>query len=122
MAAVDSLPLAFDERTERPAGGEGRAGATPERGFWSRLGPEVWGELRQLVVMRQIGSPEPPLLPPPQAYFLRENLQLRLLNARLVAADARRGRLSRGPARGAGLDPALLRRAHASRPRTRWRS
>ena len=43
----------------------------------------MWDELRQLVVIRQVGSNEAPLLPPPQAYFVRENLRLRLLNARL---------------------------------------
>jgi uroporphyrin-III C-methyltransferase len=80
VAAVDSLPLAFDERSERPAAS---AKEVPDKGFWSRLGSEVWGELRQLVVIRQVGPNEAPLLPPPQAYFLRENLRLRLLNARL---------------------------------------
>jgi uroporphyrin-3 C-methyltransferase len=82
VAGVDSLPLAFDERGERPAANKDAAGAA-ERGFWSRLGAEVWSELRQLVVVRQIGAPEPPLLAPTQAYFLRENLRLRLLNARM---------------------------------------
>ena len=82
VAAVDSLPLAFDERGERPAA-QKAAPAAAEQGFWARLGAEIWGELRQLVVVRQMNSPEPPLLPPPQAYFLRENLRLRLLNARL---------------------------------------
>jgi uroporphyrin-3 C-methyltransferase len=80
VAAVDSLPLAFDERSvdakEQPAG-------NAQGGFWSRLGTEVWSELKQLVIVRQVATPEPPLLPPPQAYFLRENLRLRLLNARL---------------------------------------
>ena len=79
VASVDSLPLAFDERSERPAA----AKEVPDKGFWSRLGSEVWGEVRQLVVIRQVGSNEAPLLPPPQAYFLRENLRLRLLNARI---------------------------------------
>jgi uroporphyrin-III C-methyltransferase len=79
VAAVDSLPLAFDERLEKPAA----AKETSATGFWSRLGSEVWNEMRGLVVVRQIGADEPPLLPPPQAYFVRENLRLRLLNARL---------------------------------------
>jgi uroporphyrin-III C-methyltransferase len=81
VAGVDALPLAFEERGERPAAAKDAAGA--ERGFWSRLGAEVWGELRQLVVVRQMNAPEPPLLPPTQAYFVRENLRLRLLNARM---------------------------------------
>ena len=79
VAAVDGLPLAFEEKSvaarEPAVAGEG--------GFWSRLGSDIWGELKQLVVVRKVGSSEPPLLAPPQAYFLRENLRLRLLNARL---------------------------------------
>lgn len=86
VAGVDAMPLAFDERgerTEAPTGAAKDAAASAERGFWSRLGSEVWSELRQLVVVRHVDKPEPPLLPPSQAYFLRENLRLRLLNARL---------------------------------------
>ena len=81
VAAVDSLPLAFDERIERVPVKEAPAGA--QSGVLARLGAEIWNELKQLVVVRRVGSAEPPLLPPPQAYFLRENLRLRLLNARL---------------------------------------
>jgi uroporphyrin-3 C-methyltransferase len=79
VASVDGLPLAYDERTERAATRE----AAATGGFWSRLGAEIWSELKQLVVVRQTSAPEPPLLPPQQAYFLKENLRLRLLNARL---------------------------------------
>lgn len=82
VASVDSLPLAFDERGERAASAKEAANAA-ERGFFSRLAGEVWGELKQLVVVRRIDRTEPPLLPPSQAYFLRENLRLRLFNARL---------------------------------------
>ena len=35
-------------------------------------------------VIRRVDAPEPPLLPAEQAYFLRENLRLRLLSARLA--------------------------------------
>ncbi len=82
VAQVDALPLAFDERGARAQPDKAPADAG-ERGFWSRLGSEVWAELRQLVVVRRVDNPEPPLLPPSQAYFVRENLRLRLLNARL---------------------------------------
>jgi uroporphyrin-3 C-methyltransferase len=81
VAAVDSLPLAFDERIERVPVKEAPAGA--QGGVLARLGAEIWNELKQLVVVRRVGGAEPPLLPPSQAYFLRENLRLRLLNARL---------------------------------------
>jgi len=85
IASVDSMPLAFDERVERP-GAAKAAMPVPvaEENFFTRLGSEVWKELRQLVVVRKVEAPEPPLLPPQQAWFLRENLKLRLLNARLA--------------------------------------
>jgi uroporphyrin-III C-methyltransferase len=79
IASVDSLPLAFEERAERaPAAKEPPKDAS----FLARLGSEVWSEISQLVVVRRMGPSEPPLLPPTQAYFVRENLRLRLLNAR----------------------------------------
>jgi uroporphyrin-III C-methyltransferase len=86
IAGVDSLPLAFEERGERPAA---KAAPAEQGGFFARLGAEVWHELAQLVVVRRIAAAEPPLLPPSQAYFVRENLRLRLLNARasLLARD-----------------------------------
>ena len=85
IASVDAMPLAFDERIDRPAAAKGEKPApATEDNFFTRLGGEVWKELRQLVVVRKVESPEPPLLPPQQAWFLRENLKLRLLNARLA--------------------------------------
>ena len=92
VAAVDALPLAFDERTPKLADERGATVAADkegkvapvEDGFLVRFGSEVWRELRQLVVVRKVETPEPPLLPPTQAYFVRENLKLRLLNARLA--------------------------------------
>ena len=85
VASVDALPLAFDERAERPGSGKGaKPAAQAEEDFFTRLGGEIWKELRQLVVVRKVESPEPPLVPPQQAWFLRENLKLRLLNARVA--------------------------------------
>lgn len=79
---VDKLPLRFEERGAQAE----RAGATAAEdasGFWSRLGGEVWGELKQLIVIRRVDGGGPELLAPSQEYFLRENLRLQLLNARL---------------------------------------
>lgn len=85
IATIDSLPLAFEERTPPVT----KQVPPTDRGFLARLGAEVWGEMSQLVVVRRMDSVEPPLLPPSQAYFVRENLRLRLLNARasLLARD-----------------------------------
>ncbi len=87
VAAVDGLPLAFDERTAEPAKGlKPAARAEGRDGFLYRFGSEVWDELKSLIRIRSVDTPEPPLLAPSQAYFLRENLKLRLLNARLALA------------------------------------
>lgn len=84
VAAVDGLPLAYEERAGRESGAATKAvKPAPAAGAVERLGSELWRELRQLVVVRKIEGQEPPLVPPAQAYFLRENLKLRLLNARL---------------------------------------
>ncbi|OGA01420.1 MAG: hypothetical protein A3I00_03915 [Betaproteobacteria bacterium RIFCSPLOWO2_02_FULL_64_12] len=80
IAGVEALPLAHEVRLA----GSSRAEADVADGFWSRLGTEVWGEIRQLVRVRSIERPQPPLLAPNQAFFLRENLKLRLLSARLA--------------------------------------
>ncbi len=82
IAAAETLPLAVDERLARAPAAK-TAPAAPE-GWWARLGGQVRDELRQLVVVRRLDEPQPELLPPAQAYFLRENLRLRLLNARLA--------------------------------------
>ncbi|OGA17287.1 MAG: hypothetical protein A3I63_05755 [Betaproteobacteria bacterium RIFCSPLOWO2_02_FULL_66_14] len=83
VAAVDTLPLAFDERAERDAPARAAGTGAAEPNPWARFGRELWNELRQLVIVRKVGVDEPPLLPPSQAYFVRENLKLRLLNARV---------------------------------------
>jgi uroporphyrin-3 C-methyltransferase len=44
----------------------------------------VWEETRSLVRVTRVDVPEAALLSPEQAFFLRENLKLRLLNARLA--------------------------------------
>jgi len=44
----------------------------------------IWGEIKQLVRVERIDGGDPALLPPEQSYLLRENLKLRLLNARLA--------------------------------------
>ena len=50
---------------------------------WSRGSARVWQEVQALVRVSRIDNPEAILLAPEQAWFLRENLKLRLLNARL---------------------------------------
>jgi uroporphyrin-3 C-methyltransferase len=51
---------------------------------WRFFGQTVWSEVRGLVRVTRIDSPEAVLVSPEQTMYLRENLKLRLLNARLA--------------------------------------
>ena len=51
---------------------------------WTAVGGRVWSEVKSLVRVTQIEHPDAMLVAPEQAWFLRENLKLRLLNARLA--------------------------------------
>ena len=80
MTAVDALPLAMEERP-LPAND---AAAPASGSFWANLWHETVQDLRRLVRIQNAEKPEAPLLSPEQAFFLRENLKLRLLGARLA--------------------------------------
>ncbi|MBC3917497.1 uroporphyrinogen-III C-methyltransferase [Undibacterium sp. CY18W] len=51
---------------------------------WQSFSSEMWNEVRQLIRVRNVETPDVLLLTPTQSYFARENLKLRLLNARLA--------------------------------------
>ena len=51
---------------------------------WRRLTQEIWQDIKRMVRVERMDEPELPLLEPEQAYFLRENLKLRLLTARIA--------------------------------------
>lgn len=64
------------------------AGVTPTQwAWWHYWAGRAWNastnEARDLVRIRRIDHPDAVLLAPEQAFFLRENLKLKLLNARL---------------------------------------
>ena len=88
ISAVDALPLAVDgrPRDEKAPKAEAEAGNAPVTSldFWKHLGVEFWREMRSLVRIQRFDRDEPALLAPSQVFFLRENLKLRLLNARLA--------------------------------------
>ena len=83
ISAVDKLPLAAETRaTAAPAGTA--APAPQEASAWSRFSREVWTDLKQMVRVQRIDNADVPLLAPAQAFFLRENLKLRLQTARIA--------------------------------------
>ncbi len=94
---VDDLPL-LSQPERRPIAPPARAAPTaahaasvPAAGWTQWLGQtstaaieRVWIEVRSLLRVTRIDDPDAMLLAPDQAWFLRENLKLRLLNARLA--------------------------------------
>jgi uroporphyrin-3 C-methyltransferase len=51
---------------------------------WNLVSERLWGEAKSLVRVTRIDHPDAMLLAPEQSFFVRENLKLRLLNARLA--------------------------------------
>ncbi|WP_050465255.1 uroporphyrinogen-III C-methyltransferase [Herbaspirillum autotrophicum] len=108
IGQIDSMPLLSDEKpvvsvsepkksvraAAAPKAGKARdaaaaTAASPDwlavaQDKWQSLSTEIWGDLKQLVRIRSVDTPDALLLSPTQAYYARENLKLRLLNARLA--------------------------------------
>jgi uroporphyrin-3 C-methyltransferase len=109
IAQVDALPMLSDETPTLPAPPEKkvRARAKPVldkngkplpvdepaepsqwllalQDTWTSWSNEMWTDVRQLIRVRSVETPEALMVSPSQAYFLRENLKLRLLNARMA--------------------------------------
>ena len=66
-----------------------RAKPREEQPGFTRAARDFWEEMKGLVRIRELESNDAALLAPTHAYFLRENLKLRLLSARvaLLARD-----------------------------------
>jgi len=107
MAQVDTLPMLADEKPTLPAQPERKAKAPAKpavkgaakdappaeesspwlaqaRDVWDAWSSDMWTDVRQLIRVRSVETPDALMLSPSQAYFLRENLKLRLLNARMA--------------------------------------
>lgn len=83
IGIIDVLPLAMDLRpADAPAAK--KAAADAEAGVWTRFTRELWRDMKDLVRIQNMDNPDVALLTPSQTYFLRENLKLRLLGARLA--------------------------------------
>jgi uroporphyrin-3 C-methyltransferase/uroporphyrinogen III methyltransferase/synthase len=113
IAQVDNIPLWSDEKTPvvatspktplrvLPRAAKAKNDKTEvetENTFsaqlqdrWQSFSSEMWSELKQLIRVRSVESPDALLLSPAQAYFAKENLKLRLLNARLALLSRNEG-------------------------------
>ena len=98
---IDEMPLlnaAAQPRASRHRGAPGQSARQPvpepieggltDWSWWKAWGERGWTAVREeaedLVRVSRIDHPDAILLAPEQAYFLRENLKLKLLNARLA--------------------------------------
>lgn len=85
--APDTASNAAPSVVTPPAAGASAADGSGFHGLNAKLRSmlqQVWTEVRDLVRVTRVDQPEAALLAPEQAFFLRENLKLRLLNARLA--------------------------------------
>jgi uroporphyrin-III C-methyltransferase len=84
LDTVDKLPLAAETRpapdNEAPAAAAAVSGGSTAARIWR----EIWSDLKQMVRVQRIDRADVPLLSPAQTFFLRENLKLRLLTARMA--------------------------------------
>lgn len=86
VAVVDNLPLAYAQRPPRSTAKDTKKTETPslaDSAYWGGLLDGAWDEVKQMVRIERMDQAAPALLAPSQALFLRENLRLRLINARL---------------------------------------
>jgi uroporphyrin-III C-methyltransferase len=83
VQVTDELPIANAVAVARPQESLKRKDAESMAGWWSRAIAVVHAELQSLVRVSRIDNPDAVLLTPEQSFFLRENLKLKLLNARL---------------------------------------
>lgn len=81
--SVDGMPLAF-ESVSRGSDAGNTVEAAAQRGFWATLWRDLWSEISHLVRIERLDRPDPAVLSPQNAFMLRENLKLRLINARLA--------------------------------------
>jgi len=78
--SIDSLPLVSDRHPKDVAA----PAPDWDSNLWRRLAQEIWQDIKGMIRLERIDRKEPPLLAPDQTFFLRENIKLHLLTARIA--------------------------------------
>lgn len=104
IGQIDSLPLLSDEKPAQhvsqpkkplrllPSAKTAVAEKPGRLAQWWQVGEdalqswlhETWSDVRQLIRVRSVENPDAMMMAPTEAYYARENVKLRLLNARLA--------------------------------------
>jgi len=82
---VDKLPLQTPDPEAIKQRLEGDGKTSREVSDWRELLQAIWADLKTLLVIRDHAQPIQPLMSPEQRFFLVQNLQLQLEQARLAA-------------------------------------
>jgi uroporphyrin-3 C-methyltransferase/uroporphyrinogen III methyltransferase/synthase len=102
IGQIDNLPLLADEKPAEPSAPSRVNPPSPSSSkvlslgqrmteTWRNWSHEMWDDIRQLIRVRTVETPEALMLSPSESYFVRENLKLRLLNARLALLSRNEG-------------------------------
>ncbi len=80
---MDDLSLPDQQRAVRREAARA-APANTHDAAWQRMLHSVWFEIKDMVRIENTGLKQIPLLPPKEEFFLRENIKMRLMLARLA--------------------------------------
>ncbi|HEY9381178.1 MAG TPA: uroporphyrinogen-III C-methyltransferase [Burkholderiales bacterium] len=79
---IDTMPIVVEAHPHETVPGAEKAAVGSI--WWKDALYSGWTEIKQLIRVERLDAQDPTLLAPDQRYFLRENLKLRLLHARLA--------------------------------------
>jgi uroporphyrin-3 C-methyltransferase len=83
LLSVDDLPLVDRHRPSENLA-EQIKNPTANESSWQKIAGAIWTEVKQLVRIENTGLTQVVLLPPKQEFFLRENMKMYLILARLA--------------------------------------
>ncbi len=84
-ALCDTLPLISESQPTLNAKAIKQQNPLPQHlSNLQKFAASMWNDIKDMVTIERIDKPEPPLLSPDHAFYLHENLKLRLLTARIA--------------------------------------
>ena len=83
-ALCDTLPLISERQPTLNAKAVKQNTNAEHLNYVQKVAVSIWSDIKDMVTVERIDKPEPPLLSPDHAFYLHENLKLRLLTARIA--------------------------------------
>lgn len=82
--AVSGLPLAIDSNLQAGKRSAAPTAVNPNASWWQRAWQSTVQSLKSMVEIRHLNNNDSMLMSPDQVFFVRENLRLRLMDARMA--------------------------------------